>query len=140
MKLQKGFTLIELMIVVVIIAIITSVALPAYSDYVIRSKIPEATSTLSTLRVQLEQCFQDNRDYSNPNCSCGTTGTNFDFSCSAGPTTITYTLQAAGKNSMAGFSYFVNEANFQTSTIVAPAPDNWLSAKNCWITKSGGQC
>ncbi|ADE12310.1 type IV pilin protein [Sideroxydans lithotrophicus] len=139
MKLHKGFTLIELMVVVAIIAILASVAFPAYQDYVVRSKIPEATSTLSTMRVQMEQCFQDNRSYAT--CNCNNTGNNFDVSCPATPGATTYTLQAIGKNTMAGFTYTVDQANAQTSTIAAPAPANWQSPQqSCWITKAGGQC
>ncbi len=142
MKLQKGFSLIELMVVLAIVAILASVALPSYRDYVVRSNIPEATSTLSTLRVRMEQCFQDNRSYVSPPCNCGAAGKNFDFSCAAGePTATTYVLQAVGKNGMAGFSYTVNQTNAQTSVVVAPAADGWLSAaQSCWITKTGGQC
>ena len=57
---QKGFTLIELMIVVAIIGILASIAIPQYSDYVKRGKAAEATSNLATLRIKMEQCFQDN--------------------------------------------------------------------------------
>lgn len=139
MNLQKGFTLIELMIVVAIIAILASVAMPLYTDYVIRSKTSEATSTLATLRVQMEQCFQDNRTYAP--CNCGGAGKYFTFSCPATPTATTYTLQAAGTSTMSGFTYTVDQANVQTSTIAAPAPASWqATSASCWITKAGGQC
>ena len=57
----SGFTLIELMITVAIIGILAAVAYPGYQDYVIRGKIPEATNTLSSTRVRLEQYYKDNR-------------------------------------------------------------------------------
>ena len=63
LKVQKGFTLIELMIVVAIIGILATIALPAYSNYVRSGKATEATSTLASARVQMEQHFQDNRTY-----------------------------------------------------------------------------
>ena len=53
MKTQNGFSLVELMIVVVVMGILMAIALPNYSDYVIRGKIPDATSALSTKRVQM---------------------------------------------------------------------------------------
>ncbi len=142
MKLQKGFTLVEVMVVVIIVAILASVALPSYRDYVTRSNIPEATSTLSTLRVRMEQCFQDNHSYVSPPCNCGAPGKNFNFSCAAGtPTATTYVLQAVGKEAMAGFAYSVNELNAQSSVVNAPADGNWQSdTQACWITKTGGQC
>ncbi len=140
MKLQKGFNLIELMVAVAIIAILSSIAMPAYNDYVVKSKVPDATSALTTMRVRMEQCFQDNRSYAN--CNCVTQAQFFDVSCSA-QAELTYTLQAVGKNPgpMAGFTYTVNESNNRQSTIQSPAPDHWLSPTvQCWISKNAGAC
>lgn len=138
MKTQNGFTLIEIMIVVVIVGILATVAFPAYTDYVIRGKIPDATSTLAAKRVQLEQFFQDNRTYAAaPACNAdSTTSQYFDFSCSV-QTATTYTLQAVGKASMAGFTYTVDQSNAKATTAV---PTGWATNATCWVTKKGGAC
>ena len=47
MRTQQGFTLIELMITVVIVAILSAIAIPAYSEYVVRARITEAAPTTS---------------------------------------------------------------------------------------------
>ena len=52
MAQPRGFTIIELLIVIAVIAILAAVALPAYNDYVQRSKLAEASSALSAFRVR----------------------------------------------------------------------------------------
>lgn len=147
MKLQKGVTMIELMIVVAIIGILAAVGLPAYGNYVIRGKIPDATSNLAIKRTAMEQFFQDNRTYVNgTGCVADTTTSQyFNFSCAAAPgvvaTATVYTIAATGKSSMLGFSYTIDQSNTKTSTIAAPAPADWRAASTtCWITKQGGAC
>ena len=57
-NLQKGFTLIELMIVVAIIGILAAVALPAYQDYTVRAKISEAVIAGSSTKGLISEAFQ----------------------------------------------------------------------------------
>lgn len=140
MKMQKGFTLIELMIVVAIVAILATVIIPSYSDYIKRGKVTEATSNLAGLRVAMEQYYQDNRQYLNGAvCGIGATPTatqNFSYTCVA--TATTYTITATGQPSMAGFAYTINELNAKVTTA---APAGWgVAPINCWVTKPGGTC
>lgn len=137
MKKQYGFTLVELMIAVVIVSILAAVALPSYSDYVVRGKIPDGTSRLAALRVQMEQYFQDNRTYVGaPACTADTaTSTNFDFSCSGTPTASVFTLQAVGKGSMSGFTFTVDQNAAKQTTA---APSGWTTSTTCWVSSKTG--
>ena len=62
-KKQAGFTLIELMIAVVVVAILAMVAIPAYNDSVTKGRRSDAKSTLTTMAARQEQFFMDNKRY-----------------------------------------------------------------------------
>lgn len=131
MKAQQGFTLIELMIVVVVIALLSAVAIPGYTDYVTRGKLVEGTSALSDARVKMEQFFQDNRTYEGGPAPAATT--NFTFAAS-GLSATAYTLTATGKGSLSAFSYTIDQANTKTSNTP------WGTSSSCWVVKKGGGC
>ena len=76
-KIQQGFTLIELMIVVAIIGILAALAVPAYQDYTIRSKVSEAPSLASAARTAVDVYFSENGTLP------GTTVTNTSLGLSA---------------------------------------------------------
>lgn len=139
-KFTKGFTLIEVMIVVVIISILAAISIPAYSDYVLRGKLTEATSNLGQLRIRAEQWFQDNRTYVGMACTPANAGEAryFTYDCSVAPTTSVYTLRATGIAAQAtgGFVYTVDQTNAKASTATK---SGWSASQpTCWITNKSG--
>ncbi|MFL6587560.1 MAG: pilin [Luteimonas sp.] len=70
-KMQKGFTLIELMIVVAIIAILAAIALPAYQDYVARSQVSEAMSLTSGAKTAVAEFYADKGTWPATNAVAG---------------------------------------------------------------------
>ncbi|BCM26150.1 type IV pilin protein [Methyloradius palustris] len=140
---NAGFTLIELMIVVAIIGILSAIALPSYQDYVIRAKISDATSELSTRRVQMEQFYQDNHTYAGTplGCASATPSKYFTFSCNSTNTATAFIITASGISSMNGFSYTIDQSNVKASAIASPAKNSWIAnSPTCWILRTGGAC
>jgi|KBSSwiStaDraftv2_1062776.scaffolds.fasta_scaffold1985694_1 type IV pilus assembly protein PilE len=128
---SSGFTLIELMVTVAVVAVLASLALPSYAAYVQRSRVPPALSALSTFQIRMELYFQDNRSYSN-GTACGTAvsavdGGNFTLSCSLTPTGG-YVATAQGVGSMSEYRYTVD--NFGTRA--TPSHPLGAPAGSCW--------
>jgi type IV pilus assembly protein PilE len=137
MRKTAGFTLIEVLVVVAIVALLASIALPAYTEYVTRGRLTEAQSGLQSRRVELEQFFQDNRTYVGYNCAANPTE-NFAFSCTT-QTATAYVLQADGQagTSVDAFVFTLDQDNARATT---GAPADWQTSATCWVRKKNGDC
>ena len=148
-----GFTLIEVMITVAIVAILASVGYPSYVDYLRRGQLPEAFAAMSDYRVKMEQYFQDYKNYGTTNGGACANGTNapgwgsfvpanakfFTYSCVVNNTGTTagYTLTATGSaGRVVGHVYTINESNQQRTT---QFKGQAMTGKNCWLMK-GTEC
>jgi type IV pilus assembly protein PilE len=162
MQHVKGFTLLELMIATVIVAILAGIALPTYNDYVLRGKFIEATSNLADLRVKMEQFYMDNRVYNAAGDlkTCGIPGgikpnvsdvRYFDYECATDPDKAnplgaqTYVLTAKGiaAQGLDGIWFTVNEKNGKGTQIQpgsAMEKRGYAGAAACWVRKKPGEC
>jgi type IV pilus assembly protein PilE len=147
-RCDAGFTLIEAMITVAVIAILAAIALPNYFDYLTRSRIVEAKTNLADMRTRLEQYFLDNRAYPGA-CVASASGPApagqiylpgnqkfFNVTCTV-LTPTAYTITAEGVGSMLNFTYTIDQANTRATTRTGA----WgKSSTTCWISKKSGEC
>src|SRR5665213_3426938 len=138
----RGFTLIEMLIVVVLVGILAAIALPSYFQYVQRSKIIEATTGLSNYRTKMEQYFLDNRTYVG-GCvkfhdAVQAQVKAFTIAdCTPSEQVSAYTITATGNpaDAMDGsFVYTINEQDVKTTA------GPYGSSASCWITRKDGTC
>lgn len=134
-KNLQGFTLIEVMVTVALVAILAALALPSFSEYVARSRLPDAFDGLASYRMRMEQAYQDNGNYGINACSVAPPATEyFDFNCQLEAGGQDFTATATGKGAMQGYAFAINAANVR-ETVAFPGG---ATPFQCWASKKGG--
>jgi len=125
-SLQKGFTLIELMIVVAIIGILAAVALPAYQDYTIRAKMSEVLLAASACRTSITEIYQSGGSAPGVNgwgCEAGGASKYVASIATDGNGKVTVTAQTLGAgNGIVTLVPLINGTTPLTSTDLAAGP------------------
>jgi type IV pilus assembly protein PilE len=158
--IQQGFTLIEIMIAVAIIGILAAVAIPQYTQYVTTSRITQATTGLSEMRLKMEQYFQDNRSYTNATAAlqpCRPNGSAsiaalpantqfFEFTCPVlNPDSYEVRATGVAGSPMAGFTFTLTQnagGGPPVRATLTPLPPGWnaANAATCWVRNKAGNC
>lgn len=130
---QRGFTLIELMITIAVVAILSAVALPAYTAYIQRARVPVALDGLSAYLTRMEQRYQDVGNYANgANCAVALPAAgDFTITCALSNAGQGFTATATGNGPVAGYAFTIDHLGTRVTT----AHPKGLPGANCWSTR-----
>lgn len=128
----RGFTLVELMVTVAVVAILAGVALPSYNAYITRSRIPAGLEALSSYAMRMEQSYQDTGSYGTSGCRLAVpAAANFTLSCALSDAGQGYTATATGSGGLSGYTYSIDH-NATRRTVAHP---RGVPTTACWSMK-----
>ncbi|SFM31887.1 type IV pilin protein [Variovorax sp. OV329] len=137
---SRGFTLVEVMIVVAIVALLSTIAYPSYTDYLRRGHAQEAPGTLLAYRAKMEQYYHDNRSYANGAACAVPVPTTpeteyFSYSCSISGGGQAYTATATGAQRLVtGLAYSIDQLGNRSSTCTGCAW-NFSGVQGTWVLR-----
>ena len=131
-KIQQGFTLIELMIVVAIIGILAAVALPAYQDYTVRAKVSEVILALSAPKTSISEWYGTKGSMPPSASSAG-----FDTSGSQYVASLSYSGSGDTATLTATASANVGNANANGKTVTMTGTGTATTGKVAWVCAPG---
>jgi type IV pilus assembly protein PilE len=128
-----GFTLIELMIVVLMVSILATIAVPSYSQYLTRGRLSEVLTDLSAFRLRMELAYQDNGNFGVGACAVTPAAKEgFNFACVIESAGQGYTMTATGTGRNAGYAYSIDDRG-ERRTLSFPGAE----AAACWMIRAG---
>jgi type IV pilus assembly protein PilE len=135
----RGFTLIELMITIAILAILAAISYPSYRSYVQRSRVPSGLDALTIIagKMELMQASRTDGTYG-PGPACNVplgVAKDFSLSCTVTGGGTGFVARATGSGPLAGYAYSINQSGAR-ATDAHPNGSN----STCWAMKGGTAC
>jgi len=134
MKKNQGFTLIELMVTVAIVAILAAIAVPMYTDYITRAQLVPGHTALNGGRVIMEQYYQDNRGYDCKKAPLPAVE-KFKMTCDQANDQVFKLTVTGTEGRVKDFAMTIDQTGARATTAAATG---WMpSPATCFVTRKG---